>query len=89
MQKSGSTCFDSSMLCELRPNFPRAGKDGGKTIHERSSGAGLHPLAAPSDHKDPYAGADRTLGKWFPHNTSITRRSQGRETQGSSKDNAL
>ena len=50
---------------------------------------GVHPLAAPSDRKGPYAGADQTLGKWFPHNTSIAWRSQGRETQGSPKDDAL
>ena len=77
------------MLCELRPNFPWAGKDGGKMIHERSSEEGIHSLAAPSDHKDPYAGADQTLGRWFPHNTSIAWRSQGRETQRSPEDNAL
>ena len=75
--------------CELRPNFPWAGKGGGKTIHERSSEEGLHPLAAPPDHKGPYAGAYRTLGRCFPHNTSIAWKSQGRETQGSPKDNAL
>ena len=88
MQRSGSTCFDSSMLCELRPNLPRAGKGGGKTIHERSGYQSLHQ-AAPSAHKDPYAGADRTLGRWFPYNTGIPQRSRGRETQGSPKDNVL
>ena len=77
------------MLCEIRPNFPWAGKGGGKTIHERSSEEQLHPLAAPSDHKDPYVGADRTLGRCFPYKSSMAGRSQGRETQGSPKDNAL
>ena len=77
------------MLCELRPNFPQAGKGRGKTIHEPLREAELHPLAAPSGHKDPYAGADRTLGRWFPHNTNMTWSRQGRETQGSPKDNAL
>ena len=73
----------------LTPNFPWAGKGGGKTIHERSSEEGPHSLAAPSDHKDPYAGAYRTLGRCFPHKTSMVWRSQGRETQGSPKDKVI
>ena len=75
-QRSGSTCFDSSMLCELRPNYPQASKDR------------LQALAAPSVCKGPYACAWQTQGRCCPHNVCIVDR-RGSALRSSPNDNGL
>ena len=75
-QRSGSTCFDSSMLCELRPNCPQASTDR------------LQLLAAPSVCKDPYADPGQTRGRCCPHNVCIVGR-RGSALRSSPNDNEL
>ena len=64
-------------------------KGGGKRIHERLARPRLHPLAAPSARKGPYADPCQTRGRCFPHKTCIVGRIQERETRSSPNDNVL
>ena len=69
-------CFDSSMLCELRPNCLQTRKEG------------LQALADPSVCKGPYACAWQTQGRCCPHNVCIVDR-RGSAPHSSPNDNAL